>query len=209
MLRKFSVTSFILFFSSHFWLPTTRLQEWLIIDFQHITINRQPMNTLKFVLALTVCIFLSFGAKAKIIKAASLAEAIQESNTLSGKDSLYLSDFISSMNNKGEQYNITDQLVLINDLGVNTDLLMNGAILKVAITGTLDLVGFDLTNINSRVINLGKITLENCVFKEGKDLTLYFNNKGLFEIKNGKFGSETEGVIIRDAYFKVGARVIL
>ena len=167
------------------------------------------MNTLKIVLALTVSIFLSFGAEAKIIKAASLAEAIQESNTLSGKDSLYLSDFTSSMNNKGEQYNITDQLVLINDLGVNTDLLMNGAILKVAITGTLDLVGFDLTNINSRVINLGKTTLENCIFKEGKDLTLYFNNKGLFEIKNGKFGSETEGVIIRDAYFKVGARVIL
>ena len=167
------------------------------------------MNTLKFVLALTVCIFLSFGAEAKIIKANSLAEAIEESNILSGKDSLYLSDFTSSMDNKGEQYNITDQLVLINDLGANTELLMNGAILKVAITGTLDLVGFDFSNIDSRVINLGKITLMDCVFVEGKDLTQYFNNKGLFEIKNGKFGSKTEGVIIRDAYFKVGAKVIL
>jgi len=167
------------------------------------------MNKLNIALALTLCIFLSFGAEAKVIKANSLAEAIEESNLLSGKDSLYLSDFVSSIDNKGEQYNITDQLVLINDLGENTGLLTNGAILKVALTGTLELVGFDLTNIDSRIINLGKISLKDCVFVEGKDLTKYFNNKGLFEIENGKFGSKTEGVIIRNAYFKVGAKVIL
>lgn len=167
------------------------------------------MNTFKFVLALSVCILFSFGAEAKIIKASSLAEAIELSNTLSGKDSLYLSDFTTSISKEGEQYNITDQLVLINDLGPNAELLRNKAILKVALTGTLDLIGFDLTSIDSRIINLGKISLVNCVFTEGKDLTKYFHNKGLFEIRNGKFGSKTEGVIIRDAYFKVGARVIL
>jgi len=168
------------------------------------------MNTLKIVLALSVCIFLSFGAEAKIIKANSLGEAIQESNLLSGKDSLYLSDYkLHEMESSSMLYDITDQLVLINDLGPQMELLESKAVFKVAITGTLQFIGFDLTRINSKLINLGKVTFENCVFEEGKDLTQYITNKGLFEIKNGKFGSKTEGVIIRDAYFKVGAKVIL
>jgi len=168
------------------------------------------MNTLKIVLTLTVCLFLNYGAEAKVIKANSLAEAIEQSNLISGKDSLYLSDFnIETLEDGEKQYNITDQLVLINDLGPNAKLLQQKVIFKVAITGALQLIGFDISKMNSRLINLGKISLDDCVFMEGKDLTQYINNKGLFEINNGRFQGSKEGMIIRDAYFKVGARVIL
>ncbi len=165
---------------------------------------------MRILLALTVCIFLSYGAEAKIIKANTLAEAIEESNILNGKDSLYLSDFeLPTFENGAKRYDITDQLVIINDLGDAALFLKEKAVFKVAITGALQLIGFDFSNLDSRLINLGKISLEDCTFTEGKDLTLYINNKGLFEIKNGVFKGSTEGTIIRDAYFKVGARVIL
>ena len=168
------------------------------------------MNTLKIVLALLVCIFLSFQAEAKIIKASSLAEAIQESNLLSGKDSLYLSDFqLNTITDGPRQYDITDQLVLINDLGDDALLLKEKAVFKVAITGALQLIGFDLSNMDARLINLGKVSLDNCTFAEGMNLTAHINNKGLFEIRNGTFKGSKEGIIMRDAYFKVGAKVIL
>ena len=168
------------------------------------------MNILKIVIALLVFTFLSIQTEAKIIKAASLAEAIQESNLLSGKDSLYLSDFqLNSISEGPMQYDITDQLVLINDLGNDALLLKEKAVFKVAITGALQLIGFDLSNMDARLINLGKVSLDSCTFAEGMNLTAYINNKGLFEIKNGTFKGSKEGTIMRDAYFKVGAKVIL
>ena len=168
------------------------------------------MNTLRIALVFTVALLLSFAAEAKIIKANTLAEAIHESNMLNGKDSLYLSDFqLGSIENGPKQYDITDQLVLINDLGDTAELLKDKLVFKIAITGALQLIGFDMAELNSKLINLGKISLEDCTFKEGKDLTQYIMNKGLFEIKNGIFKGSEEGIIIRDAYFKVGAKVII
>ena len=168
------------------------------------------MKLLKLFVAATLFILVNTTAEAKVIKANTLEEAIAESNLLNGKDSLYLSDFdINTIAEGPRQYSITDQLVLINDLGVNGNILSDNVLFKVALTGALQLVGFDLSNIDSRIINLGKVTLEDCSFVEGKDLTAHFNNKGLFEIKNGVFTGSTEGTIIRNAYFKVGARVIL
>jgi len=168
------------------------------------------MNLFKLFLAAVLFVFVNVTAEAKIITANSLSEAIEESNYLSGKDSLYLSDFdINTIAEGPRQYSITDQLVLINDLGMEGNLLKDNVLFKVALTGALELVGFDLTEIDSRIINLGKVSLEDCTFAEGKDLTAYINNKGLFEIKNGVFLGSKEGTIIRNAYFKVGANVIL
>jgi|GEM_PF-3207834 len=168
------------------------------------------MNLVKLITAVTLLIFVNLTAEAKVIKASSLANAIEESNMLSGKDSLYLSDFdINTLEEGMKQYSITDQLVLINDLGENGNILNNNVMFKVALTGALELVGFDLSNIDARIINLGKVTLEDCNFKEGKDLTAFINNKGLFEIKNGIFQDSKEGTIIRTAHFRVGAHVIL
>ena len=164
---------------------------------------------MRILLTLAICTLLSFGAEAKVIKANTLSEAIIESNNLSGKDSLYLRDFNVEDLGKSFQYDITDQLVLINDLGSKADLLHKDAVFKIAITGSLQLIGFDLGIAESMVINLGKVSLENCTFTEGKDLTRMIKNKGLFIIKNGVFKGSKEGAIIRDAYFKVGAPVIL
>lgn len=168
------------------------------------------MNLIKLFVAITLSIFVNVTAEAKVIKANSLSEAIEVSNLLSGKDSLYLSDFdVNTIAEGPMQYSITDQLVLINDLGEKGNLLNDNVMFKVALTGALQLVGFDLSDINSKIINLGKVTLDDCSFTEGKDLTAFINNKGLFEINNGVFHGSKEGKIIRTAYFKVGARVIL
>lgn len=203
LLATDAATSFILFnFDEH---PPPQL---LKNTFE--TIKHRTMNLMKLFLALTLLVFVNLTAEAKVIKASTLADAIAESNLLNGKDSLYLSDFdINSIAEGPKQYSVTDQLVLINDLGAEGNILKDNVLFKVALTGTLDLKGFDFSNINSRVINLGKVTLEDCTFVEGKDLTAHFNNKGLFEIKNGEFRGSEEGLIIRTAYFKVGAKVIL
>lgn len=165
---------------------------------------------MRLLLTLTTILVFNLVAEAKIIKAASFAEAIEISNTLSGKDSLYLSDFNWNLSAEApKQYDITDQLVLINDLGENADLLRKEVIFKVAITGSLQLIDFDMTEFNSKFVNLGKISLDNCRFTEGKDLTNQIRNKGLFTIRNGVFHGHKDGLIIRDADFKVGAAVIL
>jgi len=144
-------------------------------NYKHI-----PMNLFKLFLAAVLFIFVNVTAEAKVIKANSLAEAIEESNILSGKDSLYLSDFdITAFPDGVKQYSITDQLVLINDLGENGNLLNDNVMFKIALTGALQLIGFDLSEIDSRIINLGKV-----------------------------LGS-SEGTIIRTAHFKVGAQVII
>ena len=163
---------------------------------------------MRFILTLAVCLFICFGAEAKVIKANTFAEAIHQSNIISGKDSLYLSDF-NLREIESRQYNISDQLVLINDLGDQENLLRKETLFKVAITGSLQLVGFDIAKSKSKIVNLGKVSLENCTFQEGKDLTQNIRNKGLFVIKNGIFEGSSDGIIIRDAHFKVGAAVIL
>lgn len=168
------------------------------------------MNLSKLIAVLVVSFFFNLTAEAKVIKAATLAEAIHLSNEISGKDSLYLSDFdFSKIGDQAIQYDIKDQLVLINDLGEKAELLKKKVLLKVAITGALQLVGFDFADVTAKVINLGKVSLDDCHFVEGSNLAALFNNKGLFEIKNGVFTGSEEGEIIRTAYFKVGARVIL
>lgn len=165
---------------------------------------------MKAILSITVALLICSTLSAKVIKASTLEEAIQISNATTGKDSLYLSDFKMSITKEGvKQYDITDQLVLINDMGLDEELLKGDVLFKVAITGSLHLVGFDFRNSDARFINLGKVSMEHGTFTEGKDLTRQIRNRGLFEIKNCKFLGGPGGEVIKHAEFKVGAPIIL
>lgn len=165
---------------------------------------------MKALISISIALLMCSVLSAKVIKAESLADAIHISNTTTGKDSLYLSDFTDfTITEDTKQFDITDQLVLINDLGSDAELLKGDVLFKVAITGALDLVGFDFRDFDARFINLGKITIEHGTFQEGKDLTQKIKNRGLFEIKNGNFLGSPSGLIIKHASFKVGAPIIL
>lgn len=143
----------------------------------------------------------------EIILPISLKNAIDITNDKIGTDSIYLSAINSEY--QPDQYLISDHLILVNDLKTESDLLSKEIQFSVARSGHLELVGFNLKNLEAQIVNKGAISLNNCLFQEGKDLTLQISNQGAFSITNGLFKGSPEGDIIRDAVFSHGAKLIL
>jgi len=137
----------------------------------------------------------------------SLKSAIDITNDKVGTDSIYLSAFKSEY--EPDQYLISDHLVLVNDLKAETDLLSKEIHFSVTPSGHLELVDFNLKNLKAQIDNNGAISLHDCLFQEGKDLTRLISNQGEFSITNGLFKGSPEGDIIRDAVFSHGAKLIL
>ena len=137
----------------------------------------------------------------------SLKSAIELANEKAGTDSIYLSAFNNEYH--PDQYLISDHRVLVNDLLTETDLLSKDIEFSVAPSGHLELVDFNLKGLEAQIVNNGAISLNNCLFQEGKDLTRLISNQGEFSISNGVFHGSSEGEIIRDAVFSHGARLIL
>ena len=137
----------------------------------------------------------------------SLKSAIEIANEKVGTDSIYLSAFSSEY--QPDEYLISDHLVLVNDLPTETDLFSKDIAFSVEPSGHLELVDFNLKGLEAQIVNKGAISLNNCLFQEGKDLTRLISNQGAFSITNGVFEGSSEGEIIRDAVFSHGARLIL
>ena len=133
--------------------------------------------------------------------------AIAESNEKVGTDSLYLSEFDTEY--QPDEYLIYDHLVIVNDLKTQSDLLSKDIQFSIGVSGYLELVDFDLKNLESPIINYGSVSLNNCLFEEGRNLTRLITNRGEFSISNGKFEGSSEGGITRDVVFAHSARIIL
>ena len=133
--------------------------------------------------------------------------AITESNENVGTDSLYLSEFDTEY--QPDEYLIYDHLVIVNDLKTQSDLLSKDIKFSIGAAGYLELIDFDLKELESPIINYGSVSLNNCLFEEGKNLTKLITNRGEFSITNGKFEGSSEGDITRDAVFAHSAKIIL
>jgi len=137
----------------------------------------------------------------------TLEEAINRSNDIIGVDSIFLSGM--NISNPSFQYLISDHLVIINDLKTQSDLMSDQIQFSIGPSGYLELVDFDLRELQAKIVNDGVMSLKNCLFKEGKNLTRLIQNNGGFSIVHGKFVGSPEGIIFRDAVFSKAARIIL